>query len=110
MANESFLDEPECTPGGSHLFMSIVRFGIVAYCMNTFMHPILPILIVIYVVSFFLGFGALGQVCDLEINGPRLSVEETQRLCSLAYFWTVMVIGNLLWIVYLVKRQNDELW
>ena len=74
------------------------------------MHPILPILIVIYIIGFFLGFGALGSVCNFEINGPTLSVEETQRICSVVYFWTVMVIANALWIVYLVKRENDESW
>ena len=67
---------------------------------------------ILYVIGICMAMGVKkkGDPCVKEINSRQLSKKESKRCCTRAYFWSIIVVANCLWIVYLTEYYEAMKW
>ena len=84
----------------SAILNCILRMGLVTWMMMSTYMVVLPPIIALYVIGICMAQGSSAKHCDVSVNNQVLSKKERKRCCKKAYFWTVVIISNAMWVIY----------
>ena len=77
------------------------------YWMGYDASPLWIVLMVLSVIGLCMAYGIRNKSCKVTVNGNQLSQKDAKNCTRKAYIYTIILIGNLCWIVALTSLHWD---